>query len=298
MEVSLFTRLLGAHEAAITKLTFQYRMHDDVLLLCNTMVYNHQLKSASPLIASHRLELPRLSFALASAKGSFSSSFFCFFFPHPQTTCSGAMTIAEDWLSVACDPSRAVVFLDTSEHKQQATLQNPLEVGIVRALVSTLVASGLATRAIAVMAPFRAQLALLKDSLSLFAGLDIISVLFSSGFVLCLLPYPYTFSQKTFQVDKAQGMDRDCIVISLVRSGEGSIGALLNDWRRVNVAFTRAKKKLILVGNFAMLGVNQGCLSGCLRLIDERGWRTLLPLKPFEYAKFAHLAQEALPDNT
>ena len=51
-------------------------------------------------------------------------------------------------------------------------------------------------------------------------------------------------------VDKYQGRDKDCIIVSLVRSNtERRIGSLLRDWRRINVAFTRAKKKLILIGS-------------------------------------------------
>ena len=55
-------------------------------------------------------------------------------------------------------------------------------------------------------------------------------------------------------VDKYQGRDKDCIVVSLVRSNtERRIGSLLRDWRRINVAFTRAKKKLILIGSATTL---------------------------------------------
>ena len=51
-------------------------------------------------------------------------------------------------------------------------------------------------------------------------------------------------------VDRFQGRDKECIIVSLVRSNEeGKVGGLLKDWRRINVAFTRAKKKLILVGS-------------------------------------------------
>ena len=55
-------------------------------------------------------------------------------------------------------------------------------------------------------------------------------------------------------VDRFQGRDKDCIIVSLVRSNEeGKVGGLLKDWRRINVAFTRAKKKLILVGSESTL---------------------------------------------
>ena len=50
-------------------------------------------------------------------------------------------------------------------------------------------------------------------------------------------------------VDGFQGQERDIIVISLVRSNdEGQIG-FLRDLRRMNVAMTRARMKLIILGN-------------------------------------------------
>ncbi|MCB9235493.1 MAG: AAA family ATPase [Bacteroidia bacterium] len=57
-------------------------------------------------------------------------------------------------------------------------------------------------------------------------------------------------------VDSFQGQERDVIAISMVRSNEeGQIG-FLSDTRRMNVAMTRAKRKLILVGDSATLGGN------------------------------------------
>lgn len=55
-------------------------------------------------------------------------------------------------------------------------------------------------------------------------------------------------------VDGFQGQERDVIYISLVRSNElGEIG-FLNDIRRMNVALTRAKKKLVVIGDSATMG--------------------------------------------
>lgn len=57
-------------------------------------------------------------------------------------------------------------------------------------------------------------------------------------------------------VDGFQGQERDIIVISLVRSNDkGAIG-FLNDLRRMNVAITRARMKLIILGNAATLTHN------------------------------------------
>ena len=55
-------------------------------------------------------------------------------------------------------------------------------------------------------------------------------------------------------VDGFQGQERDIIVISMVRSNrEGQIG-FLNDLRRMNVAMTRARMKLLIIGNSRTLG--------------------------------------------
>lgn len=55
-------------------------------------------------------------------------------------------------------------------------------------------------------------------------------------------------------VDAFQGRERDIIFIGLVRSNsEGEIG-FLNDKRRMNVAMTRAKMKLVMIGDSATLG--------------------------------------------
>ena len=60
-------------------------------------------------------------------------------------------------------------------------------------------------------------------------------------------PYRHAISVNT--VDGFQGQERDIIMISLVRSNnEGQIG-FLNDLRRMNVAMTRARMKLIIFGN-------------------------------------------------
>lgn len=54
-------------------------------------------------------------------------------------------------------------------------------------------------------------------------------------------------------IDSFQGQEADVVILSLVRSNsEGKIG-FLSDYRRMNVALTRAKKKLVVIGDSATL---------------------------------------------
>ena len=77
-------------------------------------------------------------------------------------------------------------------------------------------------------------------------------------------------------VDGFQGQERDVILISLVRANEeGQIG-FLNDLRRMNVAITRARMKLIILGNASTL--RKHCFYDKLyNYIKERGVVILVP---------------------
>ncbi|MDF2435843.1 MAG: DNA-binding protein [Bacteroidota bacterium] len=55
-------------------------------------------------------------------------------------------------------------------------------------------------------------------------------------------------------VDGFQGQERDVIYISMVRSNDSMEIGFLSDTRRMNVALTRAKKKLVVIGDSATFG--------------------------------------------
>ena len=88
--------------------------------------------------------------------------------------------------------------------------------------------AGISPVQIGVITPYAAQARLLREKLPL-AELEIDTV------------------------DGFQGREKEAIVISLVRSNErGEIG-FLSDLRRMNVAMTRARRKLLIIGDSATL---------------------------------------------
>ena len=67
------------------------------------------------------------------------------------------------------------------------------------------------------------------------------------------------------------------IVVSFVRSNaEGTVGHLLRDWRRLNVALSRAKRKLVLIGSLRTLS-SCAILSSLAGILKTRRWVYPLP---------------------
>lgn len=90
---------------------------------------------------------------------------------------------------------------------------------------------------IGIISPYKEQIELLKDKLLAFDYTN----------------YPINeLAVKT--IDGFQGEERDVIYISLVRSNANSEIGFLSDIRRMNVALTRAKKKLVVIMDTSTIG--------------------------------------------
>jgi superfamily I DNA and/or RNA helicase len=130
-----------------------------------------------------------------------------------------------------------VQFIDTAgaswEEEQEPDGEsrfNPQEVQLVVHKVEALLGAGIAPSQIAVIANYAAQVRRVREALPV-SGLEIDSV------------------------DGFQGREKEAVILTLVRSNrEGEIG-FLADVRRINVAMTRARRKLLMIGDSATLSV-------------------------------------------
>ncbi|MDO3644331.1 AAA domain-containing protein [Mucilaginibacter sp. L3T2-6] len=71
-------------------------------------------------------------------------------------------------------------------------------------------------------------------------------------------------------IDSFQGQERDVVYISMVRSNTGGDIGFLSDIRRMNVAITRAKKKLVMIGDSSTL-CNFPFYADLIRYAEEAG---------------------------
>ncbi|HEY6502334.1 MAG TPA: AAA domain-containing protein, partial [Chitinophagaceae bacterium] len=105
------------------------------------------------------------------------------------------------------------------------SLQNEGELNIVRQLLQR---EALDTSATAFISPYSGQVIAARE----------------------ILPA----SMRISTIDSFQGQEKEIIIVSLVRSNDdGDIG-FLKDYRRMNVAITRAKEQLIIIGDSATIG--------------------------------------------
>ncbi len=139
-------------------------------------------------------------------------------------------------ISAELPSNEPVTFIDTAGAGWDEELEpdgesrrNPAEAQLILRRVKELQDAGLDAQHIAVIAPYAAQVRWLRES---YSGEEL----------------------EIDTVDGFQGREKEAVLISLVRSNpNGEIG-FLSDTRRMNVALTRARRRLIIVGDSSTLG--------------------------------------------
>lgn len=257
---SLFRRLCEAHPQAVIPLKRQYRMSRDIQRVANELVYCGALRAGSKEVARRRLELR------FDGDGA-----------HPAA--AAAFAAAPSWLKAALDPRRRVVFLSTPGAPTTATaatagagakgraagaagdarsgdgFANAGEAALVGAVARGLLAGGVPGPDVVAVSPYRTQVAALARASVAGAWSSV----------------------ESLTVDKCQGRDRAAVLLSLVRSNaRAEPGRPLADWRRVNVAATRARSKLVVVGNAATTR-RVPALGALWAMAEREGWVVEVP---------------------
>ncbi len=241
LAVPLFHRLAAAHPAAVAELRAQFRMAEEVQALPNLLTYAGRLRCGSAEVAGRALALaPGALAAVAATAG------------------------VPAWLAAAVDPARRVVFLDTSAlgpgahgAAAGASVTNAGEATLVAAALAAAAAAGAPRGALGALSPFSAQVGALARRAAA-AGLP---------------PWAADF----LTVDKSQGRDWGGVLLSFAASNAArQPGRALCDARRLNVALTRAKGKLIMVGDAETLRAAPGG-AALVEACAARGWAAALP---------------------
>ena len=74
--------------------------------------------------------------------------------------------------------------------------------------------------------------------------------------------------------DRFQGSDRELVMFGLTHSPRSpKLGQIVRDWRRINVALTRSKRKLILISSVTALKASKTpVLEKLITLLAEKKW--------------------------
>ena len=139
----------------------------------------------------------------------------------------------------AIDPFLPIVFLD--KHDEYGKLKiSDAEAHTVREVVAGLLARGVAQEEIGIIAPYRAQVANLRRHL------------FSDDQATGWRALSFDTPLSVDTVDRFQGGERSVIIMSFATTTTPEVESQLRDHltnpNRLNVALTRAQRKLILVG--------------------------------------------------
>ncbi len=213
---SLMERLVENHPEAVTLLTIQYRMNEEIMKFSSNWFYQGAMKASEDAKNRGILELDTPIEWVDTAEAYIEVSNR----ENPETDIDYHESIAgESFGRINKEEAKlSVITLQNYINKigKQRFLDENLDIGLI--------------------SPYRAQVKYLRHLIKRISFFK---------------PFRNSISINT--VDGFQGQERDIIVISLVRSNEdGEIG-FLRDLRRMNVAMTRARMKLIIIADSSTL---------------------------------------------
>lgn len=250
---SLFDRLLINFPEYSTKLIKQFRMNKDIMLLSNKCIYNGEM-----ICGSSTLKNKQISVSTDDINTLYKNSKY---FKN------------NSWLLSAFQPNKSVLFYDYDIYYksiQEKSIEdeqnsnnivlnhsvfrldvdklriNIIEVEIIKLIIFNLKILYNDLNNVAVITPFKNQEEyLLKELNTLFSFNNV------------------------YTIDKAQGLEKDIIIVSFVLLEPNT--HLLRNSQRINVAFTRPRYKLIIVGLFNTL-IKIDNLTNYLKIIEEYNW--------------------------
>ena len=267
LDVSLFKILSDNHPSSVVNLEHQYRMCEEIMVLSNTLIYDGRLKCGTPAVASRSIIIPNIDALKVHHHNPLSTRIV-----DPKKVCLGPNR-GSCWLRDLIDPSIKACFVNTDPLlplsrealENGSRITNSCEANLTTQLVESLISTGVAPTDIGVITLYRSQLALIKQSLRHQSAVEM------------------------HTADKFQGRDKEVVILSLVRSNEDqTVGELLKDWRRVNVALTRARTKLLVLGSKSTLVGNE-LLRNFIALMQGKDWWYDLPVGATEGHVFEDL---------
>ena len=234
LKYTLFERVVKSQKAATALLRTQYRMHDNIMGFSNKMFYEGKLES--DVTVKDNL----LSFDQNDELLNRSLEFI-------DTAGSGYNEKQNPESLSYSNPEEAELLL-----KHLAKVLEQYEETTARHLDSARSDKTVSLR-IGIIAPYKQQVEFIRNYI-------LENELFKDS--------RHHFSVRT--VDGFQGQERDIICISMTRSNDNGEIGFLSDTRRMNVALTRAKRKLLVFGDSATLA-NHTFYKSFLDYVEEVG---------------------------
>ncbi len=218
LDKTLMERIVKNKPEVVTLLKVQYRMNDQIMRFSSYWFYNGQVVSAPQVMHRGILDYDHPMMWIDTKDYTLNPDY------RMEEENKGVQPFHEEYVGNSfgrINKAEAELTLDTLKNyfekiSKQRILEEEIDTGII--------------------SPYRAQVQYLRKLIHKQAFFK---------------PYRSLITVNT--VDGFQGQERDIILISMVRSNENGQIGFLRDLRRMNVAITRARMKLIILGDASTL---------------------------------------------